>query len=389
MTNASKATLAQPVFAGILAALVGFASSFAIVLQGFAAVGATPEQAASGLFALTLAVGLLGIVLSVKTKIPVAIAWSTPGAALLMTTGAVEGGFAAAVGAFMVAGALIVVAGLWRPFGRAVSSIPMPLASAMLAGILFNLCLAPVRALSEMPLAALPIILIWAVALRFARIWAVPLAVIATGLIIAFTTPLPEGALTNIMPSPVLVLPGISLDVLVGIAIPLFVVTMASQNIPGLTVLRSNGYEPDVRPIFVSTGVVSMVIAFLGSQLVNLAAITAALCAGPEAGEDRTKRYVSVIAAGIAYVLLALGAGFAAAFVAAAPPVLIEAVAGLALMGSLAGALLGAMADEDTRLPAIVTFVTAASGLTILGIGAAFWGLVAGGALMALLRFQK
>lgn len=389
MNGRENTSLAQTVFAGILAAIVGFASSFAIVLQGFVSVGATPEQAASGLFALTLAVGVLGIVLSLKTKMPVAIAWSTPGAALLISTGVVEGGFPAAVGAFMISGALIIVAGLWRPFGRAVSSIPMPLASAMLAGILFNLCLAPVRALSEMPLAALPIILVWAIALRFARIWAVPLAVLATGLIIGFTTPLPDGALGDIVPSPVFVIPGFTLDAMIGIAIPLFVVTMASQNIPGLTVLRSNGYDPDVPPIFVSTGVISMVIAVLGSHLVNLAAITAALCAGPEAGADKTRRYVSVIAAGVVYVLLALGAGFAAAFVAAAPPVLIEAVAGLALMGSLAGALLGAMAEEETRLPAIVTFVTAASGLTILGIGAAFWGLVAGGVLLALLRFQK
>ncbi|WP_196260505.1 benzoate/H(+) symporter BenE family transporter [Pelagibacterium limicola] len=389
MSDHSPTTIAQPIFAGVLASIVGFASSFAIVLQGFAAVGATAEQAASGLFALTLAVGLLGIVLALLTKMPITIAWSTPGAALLISTGMVEGGFPAAIGAFIAAGALIVVAGLWRPFGRAVSSIPMPLASAMLAGILFNLCLAPVRALSEMPLATLPIILIWAIALRFARLWAVPLAVLATGLIIGLTTPLPEGALNAIWPAPVLIVPGFSLDAMVGIAIPLFVVTMASQNIPGLTVLRSNGYAPEVRPIFISTGLVSMVIAALGAHLVNLAAITAALCAGPEAGADKTKRYIAVVSGGIFYIILALGAGFAAAFVAAAPPLLIEAVAGLALMSSLAGALMGAMADDDLRLPAIVTFVTAASGLTIFGIGAAFWGLVAGGALLALLRIER
>lgn len=386
MTDPHRSPLVQPLFAGVLAAIVGFASSFAIVLQGFVEVGATPEQAASGLFAVTLAVGLLGIVLSLRTRMPVAIAWSTPGAALLMSTGLVDGGFPAAIGAFIVAGGLIVIAGIWRSFGRAVSSIPMPLANAMLAGILFNLCLAPVRALGEMPLAAFPIILVWAVALRFARIWAVPLAVIVTGLVIGITTPLPQEALADIWPRPVLVVPGFTLDAMIGIAIPLFVVTMASQNIPGLTVMRSNGYAPGVRPIFVSTGIVSMVIAFLGSHLVNLAAITAALCAGPEAGADKSRRYLAVVASGVAYIVLALCAGFAAAFVAAAPPLLIEAVAGLALMGSLAGALLGAMAEEETRLPAIVTFVTAASGLTILGIGAAFWGLVAGGALLVLLR---
>lgn len=380
----SPTPIAQPVFAGILASTVGFASSFAIVLQGFAAVGATPGEAASGLFALTVAVGVLGIVLSLSQRMPIAMAWSTPGAALLISTGMVDGGFPAAMGAFVAAGALIVIAGLWRPFGRAVSSIPMPLASAMLAGILFNLCQAPVRAVSEMPLLTLPIILVWAVALRFARLWAVPLAVVVTGVIIALTTPLPQGVLS--WPRPSLLVPGFSLDAMIGIALPLFVVTMASQNIPGLTVMRSNGYEPAVQPVFVSTGLASMVIAFFGAHLVNLAAITAALCAGPEAGADRSRRYIAAVSGGVFYLVLALGAGFATAFVAAAPPLLIEAVAGLALMGSLAGALIGAMSDEETRLPAVVTFVTAASGLTIMGIGAAFWGLVAGGAMLVLLR---
>ncbi|WP_127142450.1 benzoate/H(+) symporter BenE family transporter [Pelagibacterium montanilacus] len=378
--------VAQPILAGLLASTVGFASSFAIVLQGQAAVGATPAEAASGLFALTLSMGLLGIVLSLWSRMPIAIAWSTPGAALLISTGPVEGGFPAAVGAFFIAGVLVVAAGVWKPFGRAVSSIPMPLASAMLAGILFSLCLAPVEAASQMPMSALPIIAVWALALRFARIWAVPLAVLAAAIVIGFTTPLPEGALAGSWPAPQLVIPAFSHDAMIGIAVPLFVVTMASQNIPGLTVLRANGYEAPVRPIFVSTGLVSMAITVLGGKLINLAAITAALCAGPEAGADTTRRYIAAVSGGAFYVVLALGAGLAAAFVAASPPLLIQAVAGLALLGSLAGALVGATASEGTRLPAIVTFVTAASGVTIMGIGAAFWGLIAGGVVMAVLH---
>lgn len=384
----ASAGIAQPIFAGLLAATVGFASSFAIVLQGFAAIGATPEQAASGLFALTLGMGVLGIALSLATKMPIAIAWSTPGAALLVSTGMVEGGFPAAIGAFIVAALLIVVAGLWRPFARAVSAIPMPLASAMLAGILFNLCLAPVRAVAELPALALPIVLAWALTLKFARTWAVPAAVLVTAIVIALFTDLPGGLLDDPLPRPLLVMPILTLDALIGIALPLFVVTMASQNIPGLAVLRSNGYDPDVRPLFVSTGAVSAIGAVLGGQLVNLAAITAALCAGPDAHPDTQKRYIAALTGGIAYVLIALGAGLAAAFVTAAPPLLIEAVAGLALIGSLVGALLGAVSEEEFRLPAILTFVTAASGLTLFGIGAAFWGLLAGGALHALLAFS-
>ena len=386
---AQTGTLFQPVFSGLLASLVGFASSFAIILQGFDAVGATAAQAASGLFALSLGMALVGVTMSYITKTPLSIAWSTPGAALLIATGAVQGGFPAAVGAFIVAAALVVAAGFWRPFGRAVAAIPMPLASAMLAGILFNLCLAPVRAVAELPALALPIILVWAITLRFARIWAVPAAVGVSAVMIAISTELPADLFANAWPAPVLVVPTLNLDALVGIALPLFVVTMASQNIPGLAVLRTNGYHPDVKPIFVSTGIVSAIGGLLGGQLINLAAITAALCAGPEAHPDNAKRYIAAITAGFAYIVFALGAGIAAAFISAAPPILIEAVAGLALIGALANALVGSVADDDLRLPAILTFVTAASGLTLFGIGAAFWGLIAGGALHALLKTKK
>ena len=382
----TAADFTQPVFSGVLASIVGFASSFAIMLQGFASVGASPEQAASGLFAITLGMGLLGIVLSLATKTPIAIAWSTPGGALLIATGSVAGGFPAAVGAFIVAALLVVVAGYWRGFGRAVAAIPMPLASAMLAGILFNLCLAPVRAVAELPALALPIVLVWAVLLRFARLWSVPAAVAVTAVMIAISTDLPPDLFSGAWPAPVLIVPTLNFDAVIGIAIPLFVVTMASQNIPGLAVLRSNGFAPDVRPVFVSTGLVSALGALIGGQLINLAAITAALCAGPEAHPDAGKRYIAAVAGGIAYVLLALGAGLSAAFIAAAPPLLIEAVAGLALIGALATSLLGAVTDEEFRMPAVITFMVAASGLTLFGIGAAFWGLIVGGALHLLLK---
>ena len=265
----------------------------------------------------------------------------------------------------------------------------MPLASAMLAGILFNLCLAPVQAVAELPALALPIIVIWAITLRFARIWAVPAAVAVSAVMIAISTELPTDLFANAWPAPVLVLPTFNLDALVGIALPLFVVTMASQNIPGLAVLRTNGYNPEVKPIFVSTGIVSAIGGLLGGQLINLAAITAALCAGPEAHPDKSRRYVAAITAGFAYIVFALGAGITTAFISAAPPILIEAVAGLALIGALANALVGAVSDDDLRLPAVLAFVTAASGLTLFGIGAAFWALIVGGALHALLKTKK
>lgn len=384
--TAAGGSLVQPATAGILAAVVGFAGVFTVVLQGLAAVGATPAQAASGLLVLCVIKGALGIWLSYRMRQPISIAWSTPGAALLIATGLPAGGFPAAVGAFLVTAGLIVAAGLWRPFGRAVASIPATLASAMLAGVLLDICLQPMRAVGAMPALALPIVLAWAVAWRFARFYAVPIAVAVTAVIVFLATSIPEGALVDIWPRPAVVAPVFSLDAVIGIAIPLFIVTMASQNIPGLAVLNANGYRPAVGPIFVSTGLASGAIALFGGHTVNLAAITAALCAGPEAHPDPARRWLAAAAAGATYIALGLFAALAAAFIAASPPLLIQAVAGLALLGSLGAALVAALGREEDRLPAILTFVTTASGISFFGIGAAFWGLIAGGVLMALLR---
>ena len=284
---------------------------------------------------------------------------------------------------------LIIVAGVWRPFGRAVEAIPLSLAGAMLAGVLLELCLAPVRAVGAMPMLALPIVVAWALALRFARPFAVPIAVVVTAVIVVMTTPMPPGALAHLLPQPVLFVPAFTLQALVGIAIPLFIVTMASQNVPGLAVLKVNGYQPAVGPIFIWTGLGSVATAFFGGHSLNLAAITAALCAGPEAHPDPARRWIASATCGAAYLVLAFGASFATAFVTASPPLLIEAVAGLALLGSLGGALSSALARDEDRLPAVVTFVTTASGVSFFGIGAAFWGLIAGGALMAVLAVAE
>jgi benzoate membrane transport protein len=375
--------------AGLLTAIVGFASAFPIVLQGLAGVGASPAQGASGLLALCVIQGLLGAGLSLAWRQPISIAWSTPGAALLITAGVPAGGFPVAVGAFLITAALIVTAGLWRGFARAVASIPAGLANAMLAGVLLELCLAPLRAVEAMPGLALPILVAWALAWRFARRYAVPIAVLVTALIVALATPFPMSALAHLRPAPLLVVPQFHLAAMVSTALPLFIVTMASQNVPGLAVLTLNGYRPKVGPIFVSTGLASFVTAILGGHALNLAAITAALAAGPEAHADPARRYVAAVVAGSSYVLLGLLAGFAAAFIVASPPLLIQAVAGLALLGSLGSALAAALAKDDERLPAILTFVTTASGVVFFGIGAPFWGLVAGGLLLALGRLKR
>ncbi|MEX0807427.1 MAG: benzoate/H(+) symporter BenE family transporter [Dongiaceae bacterium] len=376
----------QAVVAGLLAALVGF-SSAVVVLPGLAGVGATPAQAASGLIALSIAMGVGGIWLSFRTRMPISVAWSTPGAALLVTAGAVEGGFAAAVGAFLVVGVLIVIAGFWKPLGRWVTAIPSPLANAMLAGVLLGFCLAPVQAVAEVPLQALPIIVVWALVVRFRRLYAVPAAVVVTVLMIAFTTDISMASFGSLWPQPILILPDFTLQALIGIALPLFIVTMASQNVTGIAVLSANGYRPDAGPLFRDTGILSLLAAPFGGHAINLAAITAALCAGPEAHPDPARRWWAAATAGLVYILFGLMAGAATAFLTASPPILIKAVAGLALLGAFASALMGAVADAKDREAAIVTFVVTASGLTFFGISGAFWGLIAGGAVYALMRW--
>lgn len=376
----------QAFLMGLIASVVGFASSFAVVVGGLIAVGASPEQASSGLMAGAIAMGVASIVLAMMTKMPIAAAWSTPGAALMVTTGAVDGGFEAAVGAFLVTGALIIVAGFWKPLGRWVAMIPTAIASAMLAGVLMGLCLAPVKAAATAPEAALPVILVWAIVARLKRLWAVPAAVLVAVIVVMMqgdTIPI-----TSVWPQPELVMPIFTLGALIGIALPLFIVTMASQNIPGIGVLRSFGYEPPPgRPIAV-TGIISMLFAPFGGHTTNLSAIVVALCAGPDAHADPGKRYWAAISKGGVSILLGLSASLVIAVVQAAPPLLIETVAGLALLGPLAASLKNALDDEEMREAAVVTFIVAASGLTIAGVGGAFWGLIAGGVILVLKRLK-
>src|SRR5690606_16334581 len=258
----------QTVSAGLLSAVVGFASSFAVIAQGLSAVGASQAPAASGLMALSISMGLCAIWLSLRTRLPISIAWSTPGGALLATTGAVEGGFSAAVGAFLVSGLLIVLAGSWPRLGRWVAAIPPALANAMLAGVLLGLCLAPVRAVAEMPLAGLAIVVTWAVVAKFRRLYAVPAAVIVTLGLIAVTASVSPDSLGSIWPDPVPVTPAFSLAALIGIALPLFIVTMASQNIPGMAVLHANDYRPEAGPLFRATGLFSIAAAPFGGHAV-------------------------------------------------------------------------------------------------------------------------
>lgn len=375
---------------GVLAAFVGFASSFAVILAGLRAVGASEAQAATGLTAVTLAMGVGGVLLALGTRLPMSVAWSTPGAALLAGSLAPSGGFPEAVGAFVVSGVLLSATALVRPLGRLVAAIPLPIASAMLAGILLPLALAPVRAVAADWRLGLPIVVAWFIGGRVHRLAAVPAAMAAFVGVVLLGVDLPTGAVervvaslgTNLVP----VMPAISLDSAIGLGIPLYVVTVASQNIPGLAVLRVNGYAPPAERAFLTTGLLSLVAAPFGAPATNLAAITAAMCAGPEAGDDPARRYWAAAIAGMAYVLLGLVAGAAAMFVSLAPVILIEAVAGLALIAPFSAAIVAALGEAKEREAAAITFLVAASGIAIGGVSGAFWGLLAGLLVASLAR---
>ncbi len=367
--------LTAPVTAGVVSALVGFTSSFVVLLTGLAAVGATPAQAASGLLAVSVAMGVACVVLSVSTRLPIAAAWSTPGAALLVTTGGVAGGWPAAVGAFLVTGVLVVLTGLVPQLGALVARIPASLAQAMLAGVLLQICLQVLVGLQRSPVAVGVVVVVWLAGLRFARRWAVPLAFLAAAVVTVVAAGSAAGPLA---PRLELTAPTFTWQALTGIALPLYLVTMASQNVAGAAVLAGLGYRVPWRRAMLVTGAATVLSAPAGGHAVNLAAISAALTAGPEAGEDRSLRWVASTTAGLCLVVLGLGSTAAVVLVGAAPAGVVAAVAGLALLATLAASTQAALADPAERIPAVAALVTAASGVAFLGISSAFWALVAG-----------
>lgn len=382
-----RSDILAPVSAGIVCSLVGFTAAFAIVLSGLQAVGATPAQAASGLLAVTITMGAASILLSWRYRMPITSAWSTPGAALLMSMSAVAGGWPAAIGAFVSCGVLLTLTGLWPGLAKLVQRIPVPIAQAMLAGILLPLCVAPVSALVTEPVAVVPIIATWLVLTRVRPKWAVP-AALAVGLVVIViwlarsAVPLPPDMF---IPRVEWTTPAVSLQALTGIALPLYIVTMASQNIPGVAVMAGFGFTVPWRPALTLTGVGSVLAAPFGGHAINLAAISAALAAGPEAG-PKEHRWIAGVTTGVTYLVLGLLSGGLAIAVLAAPAEIVQTVAGVALFATFASACAGAMQDAGLRLPAAVTLIVAASGISAAGLSSAFWALVAGILVAAALK---
>ena len=373
-------SIARPITAGIVTALVGFTSAFVVVLTGLDAVGATPDQAASGLLAVSVTMGLATIVLALTTRIPITVAWSTPGAALLAATGIVDGGWPAAIGAFLVTAVLILLTGLLPQLGALIARIPPSIAQAMLAGVLFPLCLGPITGLAINPLEVAPVVVVWLIAARFLPRWAVPLAFVAAAIVIGIHVAVTGTTVeaSALVPRVELTAPTLTLQAVVGIALPLWLVTMASQNVPGVAVMRGFGYTVPWRRSMIVTGLGTALGAPAGGHAINLAAISAALAAGPDAGADRARRWIASVTSGVGVIILGLGSAAFGTLVLLAPVAVIPAVAGLALFAVFGSAVQQAIDDPGERIPAVVTFLTAASGIAILGVSAAFWALVAG-----------
>jgi benzoate membrane transport protein len=366
-----------PLLAGTVASITGTAASAGIVLAALTSLGASKAQTTSAIVVMLTLYGLLSIFLSMRYKLPISIVWSTPGAALLIASSTLGAPFSSSLGAFIVTGILLLLTGLWPALGRLVSSIPKPIASAMLAGVIFNFCIAPFQSATDFPWLVLPALIVWLVLYRYATVWATPAAMV----IVFASTAIAQGITvdpSSILPTIEFVTPTFELTSIIGISIPLYLVTMASQNIPGIAIMKSFDFEVPFKPVMVTTGIATILASFFGGYSVNLAAITAAINANEHAHKDPKRRWLASVYGGYVYLLVALLAGVTVAFVLQAPRELVLAAAGIALLGTIISALSSAVEVVELRLPAMVTFLVTASGLSAFSIGSAFWALIAG-----------
>ncbi len=370
--------------AALVAALVGYGSTIALVLAAAQALGATADQTASWVMGVCFAKAAGSALLSTLYRMPVVLAWSTPGAALIAASSGY--GMAEGVAAFLLAGLLIAATGLIRPLGTLVAKIPDGIAAAMLAGVLLPFVLKGAGAAQAAPFLVAPMVGLFAL-VRLKNPAMAVLAALAAGLATAFASgaatlpPLPP-----IPPTPTFIAPEFHWAALIGLGLPLYLVTMASQNLPGFATMRAAGYEPPVAPALTVTGLISAATALIGAHTVNMAAITAAICMGDDVHPDRAQRWkVGLAYAGI-WVILGLTGPVVIAILAALPPALMTALVALALLGPLMGALAGAFAIPDQRFAATMTLAVTGAGVAFAGIGAAFWGLLAGLTIWALER---
>jgi len=363
--------------AGFVAMMTGYTSSLVLMFQAGRAAHLSDAQISSWIWALSIGMALCTIGLSLKFRAPIVIAWSTPGAALLVTS-LPNVPYADAIGAFIVCGVLLTVVGLTGWFDTLMRKIPAGIAAALLAGILFEIGIEIFKAAQFQTALVLAMFFTYLIVKRLAPRYAI-LTTLVVGIVAAGTLGLLDFSQFHVaLAHPVFTMPHFTFAAAVSIGIPLFVVAMASQNVPGIAVLRADGYDTPSAPLIATTGIASLLLAPFGSHGINLAAITAAICTGPEAHENRSRRYMAAVWCGIFYLVAGIFGATIAALFGSLPKALVVSVAALALFGSIMSGLTNAMQDIRQREAALVTFMVTASGLTLLSIGSAFWGLVAG-----------
>ena len=373
---------------GFIAVLVGYTSSVAIVFQAATAAGADAAQLSSWMWALGIGMGVTCIGLALAWRTPVLTAWSTPGAALLAASlGGI--GMSHAIGVFLFASALITLCGITGWFQKIMHYMPRHLANAMLAGILLQFCISLFGAMQTRAGLVLLMFATFIVARRMLPRYAVPLAFLAGIVAAAAMGLLNLGSLDWTPARPVWMSPAFSWSALLGVGLPLFIVTMTSQNVPGLAVLRGNGYDTPASPLITWTGLTGILLAPFGGFSFNLAAITAAICMSPDADPDKTQRYKASVWAGVFYLGTGIFGATVVGLFAAFPHELVAAIAGLALLGTLGASMSESLREPDGREAALVVFLTTASGVTLLGVGSAFWGLVLGGACHVLTQWRR
>ncbi len=375
--------------AGFVAVLVGFTGSVALIFEATQRLGATPDQTASWLWALGIGIGIPSVALSLATKQPVMIAWSTAGAGVIATGAASGITMPEAIGAFIVSAVLITLAGVTGWFERVMNRLPLPLAAALLAGVLSRFALDAFAAIPRNPWLVLPMLAVYLAGRFFWPRWNVPV-VLLTGMAVAGGQRLFHfGDVPLEITLPVWVTPHFTVQGVIGIAVPLFIVTMASQNLPGVSIFRANGFDPPVSRIVGWSGFMNILVAPFGGYALNLAAITAAFCLGPEAHPDPAKRYPAAIFAGLFYALIGIFGATITGLFFAFPRELILAVAGFGLLGTITSGLTAAVKEDRYREASIVTFFVTLSGVVMAGVGSAFWGTVAGAVVLGIQRLRK
>ncbi|OCL86456.1 Inner membrane protein YdcO [Aliarcobacter thereius] len=372
-----KASVVPPIMAGLISVIVNYGGTFILIFQAAQMAGLSPEQTASWVWSISIGVGITGILLSWYTKEPIITAWSTPAAAFLITA-LVTVSYSEAIGAYIISALAFVILGLSGYFEKLIKLIPPGIASGLLAGILLQFGIAAFLNMSITPVLAISLFIIYLLTKRFSPRYAIVSVLVFGFIILTLQSQVNFAGFEFKLAYPLFTEPTFSMNATLSVALPLFLITLTGQYMPGLIILKNDGFKTKAKPILAITGVGSIIMAPFGSHAFNLSSIASAICTGKEAHEDPSKRWIAGVTAGIFYIIVGLFGVTLAAIFAAFPATFISSLAGLALLSTITGSLSSAMSEENTREAAVITFLATAANINIFGISGAFWGLVLG-----------